>query len=162
MVGFLFSTARLRQGPHSGPLSKNRSKSTRSPLIMCENRPNKNFRFPFFYFKIVCERPRWVQNHFWTLWHTPETIIWKSIFWRFSTFHEIFNAGDQFHGWHMAMPGRLWRLVKCIFWVYSFYFSESTYIGESAKKFWTKSMVAFSFSAARRRQCPPFGPLSKK
>ena len=106
-------------------------------------------------------RPRWVINHFWTLWRTPETIIWKSIFLRFSTFHEIFNAGDQFHCWPSVKPQRLWRLVKCIFWVCPFYFSESTYFGESAKKFWTKNMVAFSFSAARRRQRPHSEPLSK-
>ena len=55
MVGFSFSAARRRQGPHFGPLSKNRSKNTQSPLIMRENGTNKNFQFPFFYSKIFCE-----------------------------------------------------------------------------------------------------------
>ena len=118
----------------------------------------------FFLFKSFVRylgSPRWVLNHFWTLWGTPETIIWKSIFWRFSTFHEIFNAGDQIHGWPMAIPGRLWRLVKWIFWVCSFYFSESIYFGESAKKFWAKIMVAFLISAAKRCDKRIFAPLSK-
>ena len=55
MVGFSFPAARRRQGPHFGPLSKNNSKNTRSPLIMRENGTNKNFQFPFFYFQIFCE-----------------------------------------------------------------------------------------------------------
>ena len=124
----------------------------------------KIFKCRFFILKSCLEhlgRSRWLIDHFWTFWSTPGLIIWKSIFSRFSTFHEKFEAIYQIHGWAMATSGRLWRLVKWIFWVCSFYFSESIYLGESAKKFWAKIMVGFSFSAARRRPGPHFGSLSK-